>query len=166
MTLGISTKLGNYPTFRACKVSFLIKINEDGLKTLNNLTQTCSEEWVLDQNSCPSESTLTCRAINTTQSFDSTRECLETPNQAHSQFDLLRNSYLSQSSLMDTMIQSLTGSSSDSPLTNVSQLTPVPPNSNYDEFISQRFQQHWFRDGKDFRFDAGIQGGLRNAVQL
>lgn len=64
------------------------------------------------------------------------------------------------------MIQSLTGSSSDSPLTNVSQLTPVPPNSNYDEFISQRFQQHWFRDGKDFRFDAGIQGGLRNAVQL
>ena len=64
---------------------------------------------------CPDGSSLTCKNISTTDSFDNTRECLTTPESAADLFQKLRSSFVSQSSLMKNLIQDLSGLTGDTP---------------------------------------------------
>jgi hypothetical protein len=69
----------------------------------------------MNSGSCPSGSSLTCKSISTTDSFDNTRDCLTNQETAADLFQKLRASFVSQSSLMKVLIQDLSGLTSETP---------------------------------------------------
>lgn len=77
----------------------------EALIEFNRLTASCSEYWVLNTKQCNSQSNLACKDVLSNGTFDHARDCLAEPDQTLEKFDLLRNSYVSQSSLMKKMIE-------------------------------------------------------------
>lgn len=83
------------------------------LNQLNQMTGPCNEVWVLNTQKCDSKSNLKCKDLLSTRTFDKDRDCLSQPLETQEKFDLLRNSFVSQSSLMKKMIETFDDITSD-----------------------------------------------------
>ena len=115
--------MGSFPTFPTLKVQFELTL--DSINSLNSLTSACNEKWVLNPSMCPKEDSGTCNSISSTSSIDISRDCLEKPDDVLKIFELLRSSYLSQSSLMKTLIQNFSDLTGETPHSKVIGFTLI-----------------------------------------
>ena len=90
------------------------------MKKLNLQTASCNENWVINIESCgPAVAEQTCRAINTTDNIDNTRECLGTSSKSQETFQAIKNYFGFQESLMTNLINGLTQFTAETPYTKV-----------------------------------------------
>ena len=77
------------------------------LSTFNTYTLPCNETWVLNSQSCKTDSSITCKEILSNNTFEHERACITDSEKALETFDKLRRSFVSQGTLMKTMIDEI-----------------------------------------------------------